>query len=122
LWNVEERTEWGKTVVHDDVLQAIAARAVLAVPGVVQMSQHGIGDNLNSLVRHELLNRGVRVSETGDGHYAIDLYIVVQYGMRMAQVGRQIGHEVNAALHEAVGAFPDQITIHVEGVRVVGEK
>ncbi len=119
---MEERTEWGKTVVHDDVLQAIAARAVLAVPGVVQMSQHGIGDNLNSLVRHELLNRGVRVSETGDGHYAIDLYIVVQYGMRMAQVGRQIGHEVNAALHEAVGAFPDQIAIHVEGVRVVGEK
>ena len=109
-------------MVHDDVLQAITARTVLAVPGVVQMSQHGIGDNLNSLVRHELLNRGVRVSETGDGHYAIDVYVVVQYGMRIAQIGRQIGHEVNTALHEAVGMFPDQIAIHVEGVRAVDEK
>lgn len=121
VWTVQKRTEWGQTVVHDDVLAALAARAALSVPGVVQMSQHGFSDNLNSLVRHDLLSRGVRVAEMQDGHYAVDLYVVVQYGMRMALVGRQVADHVNQALKDAVGLYPDHIVIHIEGVRAVGE-
>ncbi len=118
---MEKRTEWGQTVVHDEVLGAIASRAALAVPGVVHMTQHGLGDNLNSLVRHDVIGRGVRVTELPDGHYSVELHLVVQYGMRMAQIGRQVADQINAALKDAVGLYPDHINIHIEGVRAVGE-
>ncbi|NMP22412.1 Asp23/Gls24 family envelope stress response protein [Sulfobacillus sp. DSM 109850] len=116
---MEKRTEWGQTIIHDEVLAALASRAALSVPGVVQMSQHGLADNLNSLVRHDILARGVRVDESGDGHYDVDLFLMVQYGVKIAQVGRQVADRVNQALKEAVGSYPDHIGIHVEGVRTI---
>lgn len=119
--NVEKRTEWGQTVVHEDVLGAIAIRAALMVPGVAQMSQHGIGDNLNTIVRHDASSRGVRVVETETGHYSVELYLHVYYGVRLAELGRQVGQGVNEALKDAIGQYPRDITIHIEGVREVVE-
>ncbi len=116
---MEKRTEWGQTVIHDEVLAALASRAAMAVPGVVQMSHHGLAGNLNSLVRHEVLGRGVRVTEGPEGHYTVDLYIVVQYGTRIAQLGRQVADSVQNALKEAVDLYPDHIAVHVEGVRTI---
>lgn len=122
LWGgLEKHTEWGQTVVHDDVLAAIAARAALTVPGVVQMSQHGLGDNLNSLVRHDLLGRGVKVAQLDEDHYTLELYVVVEYGLNIRNVCRQVAQEVNDALKDAVGLYPDQMVIQVEGIRDVGK-
>lgn len=118
---MEKRTEWGQTVVHDEVLAAVASRAAMSVPGVVEMSHHGLGDNLHNLVRHDPMGRGVRVGQLPDGHYAIDIYVVAQYGVRFGSLGRQIAERVNEALKMAVERYPDALTIHIEGVRVVGE-
>ena len=86
-----------------------------------EMSQHGLGDNLTQLVRHETPGRGVKVISLDDSHYSIELHLVVAYGSRLAAIGKQVAHEVNAALKEAVGLFPDQMVIHVDGVRAVDE-
>lgn len=108
-------------MVHDDVLAVIAARAALTVPGVVQMSQHGLGDNLTHLVRHESGGRGVKVTPLEDAHYAIELHVIVAYGARLSEVGKQVAQEVNMALKDAVGLYPDQLVIHVDGVRAIDE-
>jgi uncharacterized alkaline shock family protein YloU len=72
---------------------------------------------LQSWVRHDLPFRGVRVVSRDDGHYDIDLFVVIRYGMRIATVARAIQHAVNRALYEAVERYPDHLVIHVEGVR-----
>ena len=116
---MEKRTEWGQTVVHDDVVAAIAARAALTVPGVVQITQRGLTDNLTSLVRHEHAGRGVRVTQLGEGHYTLELHLICRYGARMAAVGRQVAAVVNEVLKEAVGQYPDDLAIHIEGIRAL---
>ncbi len=116
---LEKRTEWGQTIVNDDVLAVIAAQAALTAPGVVQMSQSGLGDNLTNLVRHDMSSRGVRVTTLEDGHYAVDLHVLMAYGVRIATVGREVGRRVNDALKDAVGLYPDRIVIHVDGVRIL---
>lgn len=118
---VEKQTEWGQTVVNDDVLAVIAARSALTVPGVVQTSQRGISDNLGSLVRHDVVGRGVRIAPLADGHYAVEIHLVVAYGHRLAVVGRQVAQEVNQALKDAIGLYPDQLAIHVDGIRVIDQ-
>ncbi len=114
---MEKQTEWGQTVVHDDVLAAIAARAALSVSGVVQTSPRGLGNNLNSLVHHDALSRGIRVVQLGDGHYTVEIRLIMAFGTRLASVGRGVGQAVNEALREAVGLYPDKVTIHVDGIR-----
>ena len=116
---MDKRTEWGDTVVHDDVVAAIAARAAVTVAGVVQTSQHGLSDNLSSLVRHDHGGRGVRVAQLGNGHYALDMHLVVHYGVRIPLLARQVADEVNRALFDAVGQYPDNLSIHIEGIRVL---
>lgn len=108
-------------MIHDDVVAAIVARATLSVPGVLEMSHRGISDSLNSLVRHDMLSRGVKVQEAESGQLLLDVYVVVQYGQRIAEIGREVGHKVNDALKDAVGQYPQHLTIHVEGVRSGGE-
>lgn len=116
---MEKRTEWGDTVVHDEVVAAIAARAALTVNGVVQTTQHGLSDNLSSLVHHDHGGRGVHVSQRGGGHYALEVHLVVTYGSRLPVLARQVADEVNHALFEAVGQYPDTLTLHIEGIRVL---
>lgn len=116
---MEKDTEWGQTVVHDDVLAVIAARAALTVPGVVQTSQRGLGENLNTLVRHDPAGRGVRVAQLDQGHYGVEIHLTLAYGSRFATVGRQVAEEVNNALKDAVGLYPDHIAIYIDGVRTL---
>ncbi|PSR20788.1 MAG: hypothetical protein C7B45_13280 [Sulfobacillus acidophilus] len=116
---LEKRTEWGQTIVNDDVLAVIAAHAALTAPGIVQMSQSGFGDNLTNLMHHDPTTRGVRVTALDEGHYAVDLYVLIAYGTRIAAVAREVGRRVNDALKDAVGTYPDRIVIHVDGVRVL---
>lgn len=116
---VEKRTEWGQTVVHDDVLAVVAARAVKTVPGVVRTGHRGLQDNLGNLVGHDGEARGVRIGALPEGHYTVEIHVTAKYGWRLAPVGREIGDAVNRALFEAVGWYPDQIAIHFDGVVVL---
>ncbi|MCY0877902.1 MAG: Asp23/Gls24 family envelope stress response protein [Firmicutes bacterium] len=116
---MEQRTELGETVVHDEVLATIARRAALTVPGVEDLQQRGLPENVQSWVHHALPFRGVRVVSREDGHYDIDLFVVVRYGVRIPSVARALQHAVNNALYEAVERYPDHLVIHVEGVRAV---
>lgn len=117
---MEKRTEWGQTTVHDEVLQVICARAALTVPGVVKTSQHGLSDNLGGLVGHDVAGRGVRIIPMKDGRYAVEIHLTAAYGVRLGSLGKKVGAEINQALMEAVGLYPDRIAIHFEGIRTIG--
>ena len=114
---MEKETKWGQTVVHDEVLAVIAARAALSVPGVASTNPRGWGDNLNSLMRHDASPLGVRIISLPEGHYGVEIHLALVFGTRFARVGRQVGQAVNNALQEAEGLYPDKIMVHVDGVR-----
>ena len=79
----------GKIEVSQKAIASIAADAVLRSYGVVGMASARMKDGLAELLRREHFERGV-VVRLKDGQVTIDLYVVIEYGTRVSEVGRNI--------------------------------
>ncbi|CAB1129172.1 Putative alkaline-shock protein [Candidatus Hydrogenisulfobacillus filiaventi] len=113
---MERETPWGRLTVGEDVIATLAGLATVESYGVVGMIPRGVSEGLQELLRRENLARGVQVREE-DGRLEVDVYVVVGYGVRIAEVGRAIVEHIGFRLQDAVGVRPQRITVHVQGVR-----
>lgn len=107
-------------MIHDDVLASVAGMATLESYGVVGMASRRVNDGLAVLLQRDHATRGVRISPVDgadDNLYAVDLYVIIGYGVKIGEVGKSIVRNVSQALLEAVGKAPHKVTVHVEGVR-----
>lgn len=113
---MEQHTELGEMSVHDEVLRTIAGVAASESYGVVGMASRRVSDGIAVLLHRDHLARGVKIHEDGDG-YVVDLYVIVGYGVKIAEVGKAVARNVGQALRQAVGTPPKRVVVHVEGVR-----
>lgn len=115
----EIRTEFGRLSLSDDVIATLAGLATTECPGVVGMASGRIQDGIAELLGRENLSRGVRVHTDGDD-VEIDLYVVVGYGTRIADIARTVTDRVRQAVEPATGLRVRAVRINVQGVRVGG--
>lgn len=94
------------TTVAPDVLQSIARLTALDVPGVYAMLAHGVGRRSD---------QGVRVKIDGN-HVEMDLFLVLESGVNLRQVGHEVQAAVTRAIDEMVGMQPGRINIHIEDI------
>ena len=85
----------------------------LGVYGVSGLRSHGpFGEVIDRL------GIGARGSACrSDRELAIDLHLIVAYGLPVAEVARQVDATVRYAVRHAIGREPDRVSIHVEGLR-----
>ncbi len=107
----------GKIEVSQRAVASIAADAALRSYGVVGMASARLEDGLAELLRREHLERGV-VVHMKDGQVSIDLYVVVEYGTRVSEVGRNIAQNVKFSVEKATGAPVTRVIVNVQGLRV----
>lgn len=107
----------GKIEVSQRAIASIAADAVLRSYGVVGMASARLKDGLAELLRREHLERGV-VVHMKDGEVSIDLYVVLEYGTRISEVGRNIAQAVKFAVEKAIGVPVARVSVNVQGLRV----
>lgn len=107
----------GKIEVSQRAIASIAADAVLRSYGVVGMASVRLKDGLAEILRREQQDRGVAVS-VKDGEVVIDLYVVVEYGTRVSEVGRNIAQTVKFAVERAIGVPVARVNVNVQGLRV----
>ena len=107
----------GKIEVSHRAIVSIAADAALRSYGVVGMSSARLKDGLAELLRREHLERGV-VVHLKDGQVSIDLYVVIEYGTRISEVGRNIAQNVKFSVERATGVPVSRVTVNVQGLRV----
>lgn len=62
-------------------------------------------------------HRGI-VVQVRDGKIIIDLYVVVEYGTRIAAVARSAMNVVKYTVEKALGMPVAEVNIHVAGIRV----
>ena len=101
----------GKTTVAPDVLHTIARLTTLQVEGVNRMSP-APAVRMNQIFKRSA-NEGV-VIEVQDGTVYADLYLVLNNGVNIRDVSRNIQREVARAISEMVGMPVGRINIHVE--------
>ncbi|MEW6182343.1 MAG: Asp23/Gls24 family envelope stress response protein [Bacillota bacterium] len=110
----ELKSELGAVRIANEVVGVIAGLAAVEVPGVAGMSG-GIVGGIAEMLGRKNLSKGVKV-EVGEREAAIDLYAVVNFGVRIADVATQVQSNVKRAVEEMTGLAVVEVNVHVQGV------
>ncbi|MCX5334303.1 MULTISPECIES: Asp23/Gls24 family envelope stress response protein [unclassified Streptomyces] len=114
----------GRTTIADGVVEKIAGIAAREVPGI-----HALGGGFTrtmGAVRdrvpggHASAGRGVKV-EVGEKQTAIDLQVVVEYGISIADVASEVRENVIAAVERMTGLEVVEVNIAVDDVHLADE-
>jgi uncharacterized alkaline shock family protein YloU len=113
----------GRTTIADGVVEKIAGLAARDVPGV-----HALGSSLNrtfGAMRDRVpvgsrATRGVK-AEVGEVQTALDLEIVVEYGVSIAELARAVRENVIAAVERMTGLEVVEVNIAVSDVKLPNE-
>jgi uncharacterized alkaline shock family protein YloU len=110
----------GQITVADNVVQKIAGKACREVAGVHAMGN--TGSRAFGAVRERIpgstgpnIAQGVGV-EVGEKEAAIDLEIVVEYGVAIAELGRSIQRNVKQSVERMTGLRVVEVNIAVDDV------
>ena len=101
--------------IADEVVEIIAGMAASEVDGVAGMSGGFVGDLAHMLARNKNLAKGVKV-EVGQQEAAVDLYIIVEYGVRIPEVAMRVQEAVKDAIESMTGLTVIETNIHIQGV------
>ncbi|HZU18959.1 MAG TPA: Asp23/Gls24 family envelope stress response protein [Candidatus Dormibacteraeota bacterium] len=101
--------------VFPGVVGAIAAHAALGCYGVMGMAARGLRDGVATLLRRESVHRGVEVREA-EGQLVIDLYVIVQYGVRITEVAHNLKSAVRFEVERATEVPVAEVNVFVQGV------
>ncbi len=113
----QDSFEVGTVRIADEVVGIIAGLAANEVPGVSGMS----GASLVEMLGKRNLSKGVKVN-VGEREAAVDLFVVIEYGVRIPEVAMQIQENVKKAIEGMTGLQVVEVNVHVQGVGVVDIK
>ena len=108
------KNELGTISVVEDVITTVAGYAAVECIGIVAMASKRATDGLVELLGRENLKR-VALSEDS---CAISLYIIVEYGVSIAAVAKNVIESVKYRVESMVGIKVDKVDVTVEGIRV----
>jgi uncharacterized alkaline shock family protein YloU len=108
--------QWGRIEVFPSAVGAIAAHASLGCYGIAGMAARGLRDGFAELLRRENVDRGVEVVEV-EGGLAIDVFVIVQYGIRISEVAHNLQETVRFEVERAVNVPVVLVNVNVQGVR-----
>ena len=109
----------GGLSVANDVIADMAGYAALESYGVVGMAAPTLSDGIAKLLPASRLRRGIEVT-TGEDGIKVDLYIIVEHGVNLKEVSRNLASNVKYMLENSAQLDVSDVEIHVQGIRVRG--
>ena len=107
----------GRMVITDRAVADIVGWTVLECYGVVGMASPNLRQGVASLLTRDRLHQGIKVSQTPEELH-IKLYIIVEYGLNVAEVAGNVRSQVAYNVEKMVGRPVTTLRIYVQGVRV----
>ena len=118
--SMENYGENGSVKISNDVVAIIAGVAATEIPGVTGMSG-GITGGITEMLGMKNLSKGVKV-EMGEHDTAIDLFIIVDYGVNITEVGELVQQNVKASVESMTGLNVVEVNVSIQGVNIPKEK
>jgi len=109
-----ENNDVGSIRIADEVVGIIAGMAATEVSGVAGMSA-GLVGGIAEMLGKKNLSKGVKV-EVGEREAAVDLYIIVEYGVRIPDVALRVQENVKRGIESMTGLDVVEVNVHVQGV------
>jgi uncharacterized alkaline shock family protein YloU len=115
-----EEESVGNIKISVDVVSTIAGIATTELEGVAGMYSSFAGGIVEKLGAKKNPSKGVKVEMT-ESTVAIDLYIVVEYGVRIPELAWEIQENVKNNVETMTGLSVEKVNIHIEGVSFAKE-
>jgi uncharacterized alkaline shock family protein YloU len=120
---VDEKTsvvnEIGDVKIASDVVIVIATMAATEVAGIAGMSG-GLTGEIAEKFGVKSSNKGIKV-QIGEDETAIDLFLIVEYGIKVPDVAFEVQQNVKKAVETMAGLKVSQVNIHIQGINIVKE-
>lgn len=117
----EIQAQFGKISIREEVIATISGVAAMECYGLVGMAPRNIQEELTDLLRKDNFERGVDV-QFNEESVTIQLYIVVEYGVKISEVAKNVQERVKYAIETMLGLNVDRVNVKVQSVRVTGAK
>jgi uncharacterized alkaline shock family protein YloU len=114
---LKEETDMGIVKISDEVVGVIAGLATTEIKGVVGMSANLVGGITQILTGKKNLSMGVKVN-VGESSATIDLFVVVEYGVKIPEVSKLIQENVKKTVETMTGLVVSAVNIHVQNVAI----
>ncbi len=110
--HLTEQSRLGAIRIAPDAIAQIVGHTAAECYGVVGMA----GKGLTRLLTRDKLRQGIDVSSTPEG-LRIDLHVVVEYGLNLAEVAATVRSRVGYELERLTGLRVAAVEVHIEDVR-----
>ena len=105
----------GRISISSAAIAHIVGETARECYGVVGMAARGpIGKLLS---KRERLKQGIRIGRDPDGGVTIDLHVVVEYGLNLAEVASTIRNRVSYEAGRLTGLPVRSVEVHIDDVR-----
>jgi uncharacterized alkaline shock family protein YloU len=112
-------SELGRVTVSPGAIAQIVGRVAAECYGVVGMSLRSPGaarDRVTRLLPKGKPSRGIVVRNV-DGAIALDLYVVVAYGLNLAEVAATVRSQVAYEVERLTGLQVASVDVHIQDVK-----
>lgn len=114
----EERQ--GSIDISPATIATIASQAINQCYGVVGMSSKNLVNGIANMLSRDS-KRGIEIS-LEDNQIVIDVYVIVEYGVRIRAVAESIQHTVKFHVEKSLGLPVEAVNVYVQGLRQSKEK
>jgi uncharacterized alkaline shock family protein YloU len=112
-----EESRLGRIEVSPAAIAGLAAAAVLECYGVVGMSRPTLYSGLVEVLQRDHHRRGIEVRVVNQ-RIIIDLYVILEYGVRISEVAHNIMENVRFRVEKALSVPIEEVNVHVQGLRL----
>ncbi|WP_448536199.1 Asp23/Gls24 family envelope stress response protein [Pseudothermotoga sp.] len=107
------KLEYGDLEVSLKALKKLAYIATLQSYGPVNISS----DSFFGKLFGEKEEERIKVEEHDNGKVVVDIYIEVEYGVKVTEVAKNIMENVSHVMHNVGGCEDVEVNVHVTGLR-----
>lgn len=112
----DTKNSLGSVKIANEVVGIIAGLAATEVKGVAGMSGGIVGGIAEALGKKNFA-RGVKV-EVGEQQAAVDLFVIMEYGVKIPEVAWEIQNAVKIGIESMTGLDVVEVNVHIQGINV----
>lgn len=113
------QNEHGTIEISSKAIATIVGAAATENFGVVGMaSRQQVRDGINEILNKENYTRGIVVRPEENNSFAVDVYIIVSYGVKISEVSYNVQERVTYRLSHSLGLIPNSVNVYVQSVLV----
>lgn len=114
-------TKHGQIDISNGTVASIVGGAATDIYGIVGMaSKNQLRDGVNTILNREDFTRGVVIHQE-DNKLAVDVYIIVGYGIKISEVAKNLKEKVKYNLETMLGTPAGTVNVFVQGIKVLDD-